>query len=385
VETERNLLGARTDAPAKVEIYSGVARLARTVWASEVRPVGTQPKVALMICHPTANFMGHYALTGLAERGIGGIGFTTRYVGNDTSLIMENCLLDMGTMVEHLYERGYEKVVLCGNSGGASIVPYYQAQALHPTVTSPPGGGPDLSTAGLRPADAITLLNAHPSRARLTTEWLDPSIIDELDPFRRDPSLDMYHPDNTPPYSAAFIARYRAAQMDRNRRISHWCEATLAELTSPDHWPQGLEDLAFVVNGTAADLRFLDGNIDPSDRQIGMTLWGEPRVANYMPAGITRVTSCRSWLNQWSVERTMGDSLRWLPSITTPILIQLGTADPTVLPHMAQQMYDASTSASPRDLHYIKGATHYFENQPELLTETLDTMAAWISAQVGGL
>jgi hypothetical protein len=162
VETERNLLGARTVVPAKVEIYSGVARLARTVWASEVRPVGTQPKVALMICHPTANFMGHYALTGLAERGIGGIGFTTRYVGNDTSLIMENCLLDMGTMVEYLYERGYEKVVLCGNSGGASIVPYYQAQALHPTVTSPPGGGPDLSTAGLRPADAITLLNAHP-------------------------------------------------------------------------------------------------------------------------------------------------------------------------------------------------------------------------------
>jgi pimeloyl-ACP methyl ester carboxylesterase len=140
-----------------------------------------------------------------------------------------------------------------------------------------------------------------------------------------------------------------------------------------------------VVNGTAADLRFLDGNIDPSDRQIGVTLWGEPRVANYMPAGITRVTSCRSWLNQWSVDKTMGDSLRWLPSMTTPILIQLGTADPTVLPHMAQQMYDASTVASQRDLHYIKGATHYFENQPELLTETLDTMAAWISSQIGGL
>jgi alpha/beta superfamily hydrolase len=55
------------------------------------------------------------------------------------------------------------------------------------------------------------------------------------------------------------------------------------------------------------------------------------------------------------------------------------------LPHMAQQMFDASRSASHRDLQYIKGATHYFENQPELLTETLDTMASWISDHVGGL
>ena len=73
-----------------------------------------------MICHPTANFLGHYALAGIADRGFGAIGFTTRYVGNDTSLIMENCLLDMGAMVRFLYERGYERVVLVGNSGGAS-------------------------------------------------------------------------------------------------------------------------------------------------------------------------------------------------------------------------------------------------------------------------
>ncbi len=385
MELERNLLGARAEAHQKVEIYSGVARLARTVWASEVRPTGRQPKVALMICHPTANFMGHYALNGLAERGIGGIGFTTRYIGNDTSLIIENCLLDMGTMVEFLYERGYEKVVLCGNSGGASIVPYYQAQALNPTVTSPPGGGPDLTTAGLRPVDAITHLNAHPSRARLNTEWLDPAIVDELEPFRRDPALDMYHPLRTVPFDAGFVADYRAAQMARNRRISARCTATLEELAAAEHSPAGLDDLAFVVHGTAGDLRFLDGTIDPSDRRIGVTLWGEPTVANYMPAGISRVTTCRSWLNQWSLDHTYGDSLRWLPTITSPVLIQLGTADPTVMPAMAQQMYDASTAASHRDLHYITGATHYFEGQPELLTEALDTMAGWISDVVGGL
>jgi pimeloyl-ACP methyl ester carboxylesterase len=377
-ELARNLLGARTAAHAKVEIYSGVARLARTVWASEVKRAGTQPSTAIMICHPTANFLGHYALNGLAERGYGAVGFTTRYVGNDTSLIMENCLLDMGTMVDHLYEAGYERVVLIGNSGGASIVPYYQAQALSPSVREPAGGGPDLTTAGLRPVDALIALNAHPSRSRLSTEWLDPAIHDEGTPFDRDPALDMFDSANGPPYSAAFIASYRAAQVARNRRIAAWCEQQLDWLANSGEAPKGLEDLAFVIQGTGADLRFLDGNIDPSDREIGVTLHGTPEVANYLPAMISRTSTCRSFLNQWSIDHTMADSFRWLPGITTALLIVLGTADPTVLPDMAQQMYDAATASSRRDLVYVKGATHYFENQPELLDEALDAIADWL-------
>ena len=376
---ERNLLGARTAAHAKVEVYSGVARLARTVWASELKPVGSRPKTAIMICHPTANFLGHYALQGLAERGYGAIGLTTRYVGNDSSLIMENCLLDMGAMVEHLYEIGYQRVVLVGNSGGASIVPYYQAQALKPTVTKPAGGGPDLSTAQLRAVDLVVLLNAHPSRARLSTEWLDPSITDERDPFTREATLDMYHPQNSAPFSDDFIVRYRNAQVLRNQRISTWCESQLQWLEHSPDAPVGLDDVAFIVQGPAADLRFLDGNIDPSDRQIGVTLWGSPTVANYMPAGISRLATCRSWLNQWSLEHTNADSLRWLPTITSPILVVLGTADVTVLPHMAQQMHDAATSSARRQLHYVKNATHYFENQPELLTEALDVIADFVN------
>jgi len=377
---ERNLLGAPTEAPQKVEIYSGVARLSRTVWGSEVRPSGPLPKVAVMICHPTANFLGHYALPALAERGFGAIGFTTRYVGNDTSLIMENCLVDMAAMVRHLYERGYERVVLIGNSGGASIVPYYQAQARNPTVTNPPGGGPDLTTAGLVPVDAVVFLNAHPSRARLITEWLDPAIIDEHQPFERDPGLDMFNPANGPPFAPDFIERYRAAQLARNRSISSWAERQLAAIVG--HGPAGLEDLAFVVPGTGADLRFLDGAIDPSDRQIGVTLWGPPQVANYMPAGISRVTTLRAWLNQWSLDHSNADSMRWLTEIDVPVCVVLGSADPTVMPAMAQQMHDASGSAPVRDLKMITGATHYFEGQPALLDEALDHIARFLEDHV---
>jgi len=384
VDLERELLGAPTARHQKVEIYSGVARLAHTVWGSEVRRVGTAPKVAIMICHPTANFLGHYALPGLARRGFGAVGFTTRYVGNDTSLIMENCLVDMSAMVRHLYDRGYEKVVLVGNSGGASIVPYYQAQARTPTVTDPPGGGPDLTAEHLVPVDAIVFLNAHPSRARLSTEWLDPSIIDEHQPFERDPTLDMFNPDNGPPFATEFIARYRAAQVARNRRISAWAEQQLVSIRHPAHRPAGLDDLAFVVPGTGADLRFLDAGIDPSDRQIGVTLWGPPHIANYMPAGISRATTLRAWINQWSIDHTLADSLRWLGDIDVPTCIVLGTADPTVMPAMAQQMYDAAATAPARQLAMVKGATHYFEGQPELLDEALDRIAAFVEEHVEG-
>ena len=380
---ERNLLGARVEYGSRVEIYSGVARLASTVWASEVKAQGSSPDTAVMICHPTANFLGHYALPGLAARGLAGVGFTTRYVGNDTSLITENCLVDMGAMVKHLYEeRGYRKVVLVGNSGGASIVPYYQAQAQSPTVTDPPGGGPDLTQEDLRTVDGIAMLNAHPWRARLSTEWLDPAIVDERRPFERDPSLDMFDPANGPPYSAEFIERYRSAQLERNRRISRWAEAQQRILRAEGHQPQGLEDLAFVVQGTGADLRFLDGAIDPSDREIGVTLWGAPDVANHMPAGISRVTTLRSWINQWSIDHAMGNATSWLPQIDVPVLVLSPTADPTVLPHFGTEMYEAATASPSREIVQLDGANHYFSGQPEKLEYALDSLAGWIEANV---
>jgi fermentation-respiration switch protein FrsA (DUF1100 family) len=67
--------------------------------------------------------------------------------------------------------------------------------------------------------------------------------------------------------------------------------------------------------------------------------------------------------------------------VQAPVLIELGTADPTVLPQMAQQMYDAVAKA-PRRLALIKHGTHYYENQPEQLAEALDVMGAWVEQAV---
>ena len=192
----------------------------------------------------------------------------------------------------------------------------------------------------------------------------------------------MYDARNGPPFTDEFVQRYRAAQVERNRRISRWAEQQLHTLAGPGHRPEGLEDQAFVVQGTTADLRFLDGAIDPSDREIGVSLWGPPAIANYLPAGIGRCTTLRSWLNQWSLDTTIGDALRWLPSIDVPVMVVQGTADPVVVPQMAQQMYDAATGA-PRRIELVKGATHYFEGQPELLATTQDALAGWIRQSTG--
>jgi pimeloyl-ACP methyl ester carboxylesterase len=373
---ERNLLEIPIPPSGRVDVYSGVARLSGATWASEVRRRGRQPPTALVVIHPTANFLGHYALATLAELGVAGIGMTTRYIGNDSNLSVENCLLDIGATVRTLRQRGYERVVLVGNSGGGTIVPYYQAQAEHPSVTAPPGGGPDLTAADLPRADAIVLFMAHASRALLNMEWLDPAIIDELEPFGRDPALDAFNPDNGPPFLPEFVERYRAAQLARNRRITGWAEQQLTRLEHERHWPQGLDDMAFVVHGTAADLRFLDATIDASDRPVGMTLWGRTEVTNYLPAGIGRYTTLRSWINQWSIDRTKGNALLWLPKLETPVLVVGGSADSGSPPVIVNQLYDAVETAH-RERLIVPGATHYFEQQPDLLRQACEAMVAW--------
>jgi pimeloyl-ACP methyl ester carboxylesterase len=313
----------------------------------------------------------------MASMGVAAVGMSTRYAGNDSNLNVENCLLDIGAAIRTLRERGYERVVLIGNSGGGSIVPYYQAQAEQPTVTAPPGGiGPDLTQADLPPADSIVLFMAHPSRARVSMEWLDPAIIDEREPFGRDPALDAFNPDNGPPYSAEFIARYRAAQLDRNRRITSWAQQQLNRITAVGHWPSGLDDLAFVVHGTSADLRFLDANIDASDRAVGTTLWGKPEIADYLPAGLNRYTTLRSWINQWSVDQTNGNALKWLPTLKAAVLVIGGSADTGSPPVVLEQLYDAIGHAR-REYLLLQGAQHYFEGRPDLLREACEAMAGW--------
>lgn len=225
----------------------------------------------------------------------------SRYPKNDSSLIMEKVALDMGAWVRDARRRGYANVILVGWSGGGALSLFYQAQAEAPTIRATPAGDPvDLVDANLSPADGVIFIAAHLSRAETLTEWLDPSVLDEGNPDRRDPDLDIYAPGcpNQPPYSAAFIARFRAAQIARSRRITDWCEAQLATLQAPE------VERCFVVHRTMCDVRWFDPAIDPNGRPVGHCYLGDPRTANVSPAGLARYTSLRSWLSQWSYHRS---------------------------------------------------------------------------------
>ena len=262
-----------------------------------IRPSTKESRTVILFSHPIGGGSFLPLVTALAHAGYHIIYCNPRYRGNDTALIMEKCVLDLGACIADAKKRfGYDKIVLGGWSGGGSLSLFYQDQAEHPSITETPAGDPvDLKGAGLVPADAILLLAAHVSRSVTMTEWLDPSILDEGKPFERDRELNIYAPDcpNTPPFSDAFVKQFRAAQIARNRRITSWVKSQLADIrasSDPD------AERCFVVQGTMCDVRWLDPSQDPSDRKRGTCYLSDPRIANDGPVGFGRFTTLRSWL-----------------------------------------------------------------------------------------
>lgn len=345
-----------------------------------IRPEEGESKTVILFSHPIGGGSFLPMVTALARAGRHVIYCNTRYRGNDTALILEKCVLDLGACIADLKERfGYEKVVLGGWSGGGSLSLFYQDQAEHPTITETPAGDPvDLVAANLQPADAILLLAAHVSRSVTMTEWIDPSILDEDRPFERDRELNIYDPDcpNQPPYSEAFVARFRAAQIERNRRITARAKQTLAELKASD--PD--MERPFVVYGTMSDVRWTDPTQDPSDRRPYTCYLGEPRIANDGPVGLGRFTTLRSWLSQWSYDESRANGVTNGAGVTCPTLTINNTADLACTPSHAQRLFEALGS---KDKTYvdIEGADHYYMERPDLLPTAVKTVTDWLDAR----
>lgn len=337
------------------------------------RPSDTRPTVGVIASHYAVDFSEHYLAERLAGRGIGFLGWNTRYRSNEGWFLLEHALVDVGAGVTWLrQEANVDTVVVLGNCGGGSLMAAYQSQAVGPTIEPSPGLQlPDALNA-LEPGDLYVSLQAHPGRPEVLTNWLDPSVIDESDPVSRDPSLDMFDPANGPPYDATFVKRYRQAQAERNERITSWAEAELERVTAA-----GTFDRNFAVHRTWADLRFLDEALDPSDRRPGRCLGGDPQWANSSPYGIAATGTLRTWLSMWSLRRSQCRGAPHLGRISAPALVVQSTADVGVFPSDARAVYEALGSAE-KTLEWIAG-DHYLEWPETARDDTADLVAAWIA------
>jgi pimeloyl-ACP methyl ester carboxylesterase len=349
------------------------------VEAMQVRPADRESKTAIVFSHPIGGGAFLPIMNGLAAAGHHVVYVNTRYRGNDSALIMEKCVVDLAAGIRDLKQRfGYERVVLGGWSGGGSQALFYQEQAERPTVTRTPAGEPpDLTQVELVSVDALFIVAAHVSRAVTLTEWLDASILDERDPDRRDRELDLYDPGNIhqPPYSAAFVQRYRAAQIARNRRITAWVREKLAAFRAAG---REQEEFGFTVHGTMADPRFLDPSLDPNERPPGVCYLGDPRLVNNGPVGLARFCTLRSWLSQWSFDDSNAHGERNAANTHVPSLVVGNGADSACTPSHTRRLYDAIPHAD-KQMHEIPGATHYYSGQPEQLGQCIGIYSAWLA------
>ena len=258
-------------------------------------PKDRPSRTLVVYMHPASTLQLLPLPRAMVERGVHVLCAGSRYARNDSSLIMEKVLLDLGAYLRRAKDVwGYERIVLAGWSGGGSLSLFYQSQAETPTITHTPAGDPvDIVGAKLVAADAMLLQAAHVSRALMLREWIDPSVRDEHDPDDRDPELDLYNPrnPNQPPYTPDFLQRFREAQLARIRRRTAWVKDTLTGLQRAG----GLEkERGFVTHRTMADPRFLDG-VNRVERSRDRELLSRPsRDREQRPGGSGSVfhTAC---------------------------------------------------------------------------------------------
>jgi alpha-beta hydrolase superfamily lysophospholipase len=161
------------------------------------------------------------------------------------------------------------------------------------------------------------------------------------------------------------------------RRRTDWVRRTLEKLRK-----QGGDELerGFVTYRTMADLRFMDPAVDPNDRKPRWCYLGKPETANTGPVGIARFSTLRAWLSQWSVDDSNADGPRCAASISVPLLAVENSADDAVPQPHARIIHDAAGSRD-KTFRVIKGATHYYQGQPQLLEQAVELCVGWMRRQ----
>lgn len=338
------------------------------------RPTGVEPTTAFIATHYNVDFSEHYLADYLAARGFGFLGWNTRFRGAEAYFLLDHALAEIAVGVRWLRARGVERVVLLGNSGGGSLMSAYHSQSRG-AIIRPARDRTVLDAAlDLEPADLFVFVAAHPGRPEILTDWMDPSVLDEDEPTATDPALDAFDPANGPPYSPEFVAAYRAGQRARNARITAWCHAELDRLAE-----HGIADRLFTMTRTWADLRMIDPSIDPSNRRTPWCYAGDPQRANAGVFGIGSLSTCRTWLNMWSLTDSDCGAAAHLARLDLPTLLINADADTGVYPSQASEIID-QVAATDKQLVTLPG-DHYFQ-QPSGARDTVaDLITDWTRAR----
>jgi len=341
--------------------------------------------------HPRADFSSHYLTPFLVEAGYAVYGGQTRYLGNDVNCEHECLIADLAAQLHYLKAEGFERLVLCGNSGGGPLSTFYMAQANTPAgqrLKLTAAGNPyDLNELDIPQADGlINLAGAH-SEGHLGLANLDPSVIDEDDPLSCDPDLDMFNPANgyrKPPevskYSEEFLARYRAVQVERCRRIDAKAKQEVARkrkyralMAGPGFADLPLAEQNYitrmavacntiVVYRTMADPALTDLSIHPNKRGIIGLMQPDPQSANWSIPGFVQMMTAEGWLSTWSSLSTQVNMHEDAKKVTQPVLSITMDADVTILPFVGKGLYQNAASS---DKTYVEIAGDHFAFREE--------------------
>lgn len=345
-------------------------------------PRNSRWRTAIILSHPRGDFSVHYACPLLAAAGYAVLGFSTRYLNNDTDCLHQNCIVDVKAAHDEMVRRGAEAVVLFGNSGGGSLMAMAHAEW---------GIG-----------DGWVGVAAHPGEGVFMLQVIDPSVTVEEDPFSRNPTLDMYNPDNgwrpwpqPSTYDPEWVIGYRQAQQERVARIDAIAASAIADseaagvaLTGVDRnanvsaWRELRARRVFAryltIYRTLADPAYLDLTIDPDDRPMGsLFAFPDPFEANYGRGGLARTMTARGWLSTWSGLSSPARLADTMPRVGVPTLLVHPTADTEIRVAQAREIAAASGA---QDTTYMemKGAPHYLEGHRREAMEIVDD---WIRAR----